>query len=305
MKMIRISLILLFASVGAVFGQTPDIQTVLAKRLALEKRTVLEDGKRVSKTGIALDEICDLSDPVAARVFKEYGAMWVGNGDTFASFKQGITGNSIRFLANCVFEDETQVALYHSNIATKSATIGGVAIELQAGAMDALIAAREEAGNRGIAITPRGGPTAAKRTFDDTLRLWKSRYLPGLDHWVGRGKISRADADASRQMPIRSQVAQVLAWESKGYFFSKDLSKSILYSVAAPGASQHVFMLALDVEQFSNPQVRAILAKHCWFQTVKSDLPHFTYLGVAESELPALGLEAVTVGGQKFWIPKL
>ncbi len=96
-----------------------------------------------------------------------------------------------------------------------------------------------------------------------------------------------------------------MEWESKGLYFSKDLSKSILFSVAAPGASQHIFMLALDVEQFANKNVREILADHGWFQTVLSDLPHFTYLGVKESELPALGLKKVTHGGQIFWIPNI
>jgi hypothetical protein len=104
---------------------------------------------------------------------------------------------------------------------------------------------------------------------------------------------------------IQKQVAQVLDWEKKGYYFSKDFSKSILYSVAAPGASQHIFMLALDVEQFASKPVRDILARHGWFQTVKSDLPHFTYLGVEESRLPALGLKSVMVSGQKFWIPNI
>jgi hypothetical protein len=64
-------------------------------------------------------------------------------------------------------------------------------------------------------------------------------------------------------------------------------------------------MLALDIEQFANKDVRAILARHGWFQTVKSDLPHFTYLGVEELQLPSLGLQAVFVSGQKFWIPKM
>jgi hypothetical protein len=88
-------------------------------------------------------------------------------------------------------------------------------------------------------------------------------------------------------------------------YFSKDFSKSILYSVAAPGASQHIFMLALDVEQYADPQVREILARNGWFQTIQSDLPHFTYLGVAESELAAKGLKSVTVGGQTFWVPNI
>ena len=42
-----------------------------------------------------------------------------------------------------------------------------------------------------------------------------------------------------------------------------------------------------------------------WFQTVKSDMPHFTYLGLAEQDLPARGLRSVLVGKQLFWIPNV
>ncbi|MBK8811194.1 MAG: hypothetical protein IPN69_10755 [Acidobacteria bacterium] len=303
-KVLFSALFVVGLAVGTL-AQSENIETVLAQRLALEKKTVIENGKRISKTGIALSEICDLSDPVSARVFREYGAMWVSKADVFAAFKQGINGNSIRFLANCVFKNESEVSLYHQNIAAKALTVGGTTIELQAAAMDALVAAQKDAARQGLSITPRGGSIAAKRNFEDTVRLWNSRFLPGLAHWTTTGKISRRDADNARSLAIVPQVAQVLEWERKGYFFSKDLSKSILYSVAAPGASQHVFMLALDVEQFGNPKVRSILARHGWFQTVKSDMPHFTYLGVEEAELPGLGLVPVTVGGQKFWIPKI
>jgi hypothetical protein len=38
---------------------------------------------------------------------------------------------------------------------------------------------------------------------------------------------------------------------------------------------------------------------------VKSDLPHFTYLGVTKNELPALGLKIARTGGRVFWIPDL
>jgi hypothetical protein len=118
-----------------------------------------------------------------------------------------------------------------------------------------------------------------------------------------RRRISRQDAEDAKTLPIQEQVAKVLEWEDQGFYFSTGFNKSILYSVAAPGASQHIFMLALDVTQYNNAQVREILAKHGWFQTVKSDLPHFTYLGREESDLPAHGLKAVTSGGYKFWIP--
>ncbi|HMF55798.1 MAG TPA: hypothetical protein VK619_05530, partial [Pyrinomonadaceae bacterium] len=106
-------------------------------------------------------------------------------------------------------------------------------------------------------------------------------------------------------LPLHDQVAQVLRLEERGIFFSRDFRKSILYSVAAPGASQHISMLALDVAEFENARVRRILAAHGWFQTVKSDMPHFTFLGLNESDLPSHGLRSVTVDSQLFWIPNV
>jgi hypothetical protein len=62
-------------------------------------------------------------------------------------------------------------------------------------------------------------------------------------------------------------------------------------------------MLALDVTEFSDPEIREILMKHGWFQTVKSDQPHFTFLGREEHDLSKLGLVKWTMGDQRFWIP--
>ena len=62
-------------------------------------------------------------------------------------------------------------------------------------------------------------------------------------------------------------------------------------------------MLAFDANEFQDERVRRILASHGWFQTVLSDLPHFTFLGLAEDELPARGLKRLEVDGQAFWIP--
>jgi hypothetical protein len=64
-------------------------------------------------------------------------------------------------------------------------------------------------------------------------------------------------------------------------------------------------MLALDIVEFDNPAVRDVLAKHGWFQTVVSDLPHFTYLGANENDLPELGLKKVVSGGRSFWVPDI
>ncbi|HEX9959487.1 MAG TPA: hypothetical protein VGB00_00975, partial [Pyrinomonadaceae bacterium] len=131
------------------------------------------------------------------------------------------------------------------------------------------------------------------------------RVEPGLEHWVKEKKLTLKRANKIRGMSIFDQIIEILELEEKKLFFSTYLDKSILQSVAAPGASQHNLMLALDVAQYDKPKVRRILARHGWFQTVASDKPHFTYMGVAESELPSLGLHSVLIDGQIFWIPQL
>ena len=207
--------------------------------------------------------------------------------------------------AKCIFENELDVTHFQSGINSQTETHRRHADHSAKTGDGSSFERESEARKKGLSITPRGGSTAGSRSFEDTFRIWNSRFYPALNYWIKRGKISREDAEAAKKMPIQQQVAQVLEWEEDGYYFSTGFNKSILYSVAAPGASQHIFMLALDVSQFGNKQVREILADHGWYQTVKSDLPHFTYLGVEESKLPALGLEAVTSGGYTFWIPRV
>jgi hypothetical protein len=205
----------------------------------------------------------------------------------------------------CMFTSESDVAKFQREATYATEVIAGARIELQPAAMKALQEAREEAREQGLSITPRGGAEAARRSYDDTLRLWNSRFLPALTYWKGRGRLTDEQVARLRRASLRELVREVLELEKRGIFFSKDLSKSILYSVAAPGTSQHLSMLAFDVSQFGNARVRRILARHGWFQTVKSDLPHFTYLGHEEKDLPALGLRKVEANGQVFWIPNI
>ena len=106
-------------------------------------------------------------------------------------------------------------------------------------------------------------------------------------------------------MPIPEQIAEIFKLEEQGIYFAKSLDKSIIYSVAPPGTSQHISMLALDVKEHGNAKVREILANHGWFQTVVSDLPHFTYLGAKETDLPNLDLKKVSDGGRVYWIPNI
>lgn len=203
-----------------------------------------------------------------------------------------------------IFPDETSVAEWQKNVPSERAEIGGVVVELQRPALSALLAAREEARRIGLDITPRGADSA-RRSYEDTVRLWRSRVESGLEHWVKRGRLNPSDAERVRGLATKEQVPEILALEARGLHFSTDRKKSILFSVAPPGSSQHLSMLAFDVKEHESHAVRRILAQHGWFQTIRTDLPHFTFLGVPESELPKLGLKRKRFGGRVFWVPDL
>jgi len=237
-----------------------------------------------------LSAICPNDDSVARRVLHDYGAMFVGS-------------ENILPPPLCVFSSEEQVSEFQDAAGVGSATIGDETIELQPAAMDALLKARAQAKTEGLDITPRDGAEAARRSYADTVRLWSSRFLPALDHWTNVGRLTAGEANRLRALPVHKQVPEVLELEKEGIFFSKDLSKSVLYSIAAPGTSQHIAMLAFDANEFLNARVREIMSEHGWFQTVLSDLPHFTFLGLTEEELPRRGLKPVEVNSKQFWIP--
>lgn len=248
--------------------------------------------KALKKRKTSLDTICPPGDSVARRVLEEYGAIFV------ASDK--VTPPPL-----CVFTSEEQVTKFQASAGYQTEFIGYDNIELQSAAMKALLKAIDEAQEEGLDITPRDGAEAARRSYSDSQRLWDTRFLPALDHWLAQQRLTQSDVERLRALPTHNQIAAVLDLEKQGIFFSKDLSKSILYSIAAPGTSQHIAMLAFDANEFDNPRVREILAKHGWFQTVLSDRPHFTYLGLKEKDLPKRGLKKVQAEGQVFWIPNV
>jgi hypothetical protein len=246
--------------------------------------------KALAPRNAEIDTISPSDDAVARRVLHDYGAMFVAD-------------DSVIPPPVCVFTSEDEVTEFQQRAGHRALTIGEATIELQPAAADALSGARAAAQNEGLDITPRDGAEAARRSYADTVRLWNSRFLPALDHWQGLGRLTREQVERLRALPTAEQVSEVLEIEQQGIFFSKDFSKSILYSIAAPGTSQHIVMLAFDANEFLDARVREILAEHGWFQTVLSDLPHFTFLGLKEDDLPARGLKSVEVQGQRFWIP--
>ena len=235
--------------------------------------------------------VCDSDDdPVAGRVLREYGAMF-------------IAAENVLVPSQCVFSDSAATKEFQSRADLTAQKIGGTSITLQDGALQALNSAIKEAASQRLRITPRGGSIAGLRSYEDTVRLWDSRFYKALAHWESKGKIAKEEAAVARKLSPFEQVPLALKWEDQGYWFSTGFNRTILSSVAAPGTSQHLTGLALDVAEFANPKVRAILNKHGWFQTVADDTPHFTYLGRAEEDLPEFGLVSVEKNGYKFWIP--
>ena len=244
------------------------------------------------KFGASLPEKFEFpTNKIGEKLLKEYGAVFVARNGAIPPTK-------------IIFKSETEVSHWQAGVATSKANVGGFQIELQTAAMKSLKRAITEAEKNKLSITPRGADSA-RRSYADTVDLWASRVKPALTYWVKEGKLTAAKADKIKLLSAFEQVDEVLEHEEKGIFFSKDLSKSIIYSVAPPGTSQHLSMLALDVAEFGDAATRLILAKHGWFQTVVSDLPHFTFLGVTEMELPDSGLKKIIDDGRVFWIPDM
>jgi hypothetical protein len=75
----------------------------------------------------------------------------------------------------------------------------------------------------------------------------------------------------------------------------------ILEIVAPPGSSQHLWGLAVDLFATS-PQQRQALNENGWFQTVKNDQPHWTYLGLSVKDLARVGFKKKIIRGITYWL---
>lgn len=259
---------------------TPDINT---------KMTQTSSGKSYLEN--LPSDFSQPADDAGKLLLREYGSVFVSRGGTMPPRK-------------VVFKNQSDVLAYQGTVQKSTESIGGMTVTLQTAALSALKDAIAEAKKAGLTIGPRGADSSI-RDYDHTVKLWTSRVNPGLVKWVGNGRLTQAEANRIKKLTPFEQVPEILKLEQQSIFFSTDQTKSIIYSVAPPGTSQHISMLALDVKEFENSRVRSILANHGWFQTVTSDLPHFTYLGVSESELPGLGLKKVSNTGRDFWVPNI
>lgn len=241
-----------------------------------------------------LDIASTLSTPVEKRLFAEYGAVWV----TQATAPSAI-----------IFADAVEVEAFQASLPISRATIGEYEIELQTVALQALLAARQELEGIGLTLTPRA-QDSARRSYEETVGLWRRNVNRGLEHWQAQGRLDGERAALIQALSPVEQVAVILEMEEQEQiYFGTYFNRSILYSVAAPGASQHLSLLAFDVDEYRQGAVETVLNRYGWFRTVIHDLPHFTYLGRREEELPSLGLHSVVLDygelSLRFWVPDL
>ena len=166
------------------------------------------------------------TDAVGQKLLKEYGALFVA--------RNGATAPN-----TVIFKSEAEVSAFQNGLQKSKEKIGGFDVELQSAAMKGLQDAIAEAKQNSLNITPRGADSA-RRDYNGTVELWASRVNPGLVNYVGKGKLSQSEADRIKALSPFEQVPEIFKLESQGMFFSKDLSKSIIYSVAPPGTSQHL-----------------------------------------------------------------
>ena len=233
-----------------------------------------------------------LSGPVERRLFAEYGSV----------FATAATPPPV-----IIFDDAAKVEVFQSSLARGRAMFGSHEIELQTAALTSLSAAVAEMTDRGGIITARAA-AAGGRTYDDTVRLWTRNVTGGLEHWEGLGRVAPERSRLISGLTPVEQVAVVLDLEeTEGLFFGTFFDRSILYSVAAPGASQHLSLLAFDVAEYQDEAVNEVLARYGWYRTVPDDLPHFSYLGHDKDRLPEIGLRRIErIHGERvygFWTP--
>jgi hypothetical protein len=231
------------------------------------------------------------TDFVAQRIYNEYGAVFSAN------------LSKVLLPADCFFQNDKEVKQFQNRAASLQATVNGIKVELQPAALEAYLSARAEAKKLGLDITPRFADSSG-RSFANTVELWRDQISEGLNYWITKGKLTKKEASKIGSLSIKKQVVEVLKLEEDKIYFGNGFGKSILQSIAVPGGSQHNLLLALDIAQHDNPKIRAILAKYGWFQTVKNDAPHFTFLGLKESQLSAFGLRRSIVGGRAIWSVK-
>ncbi|BAT53935.1 hypothetical protein NOS3756_28980 [Nostoc sp. NIES-3756] len=169
---------------------------------------------------------------------------------------------AVKFPPTVVFNNDQETQAYQSTLAMEKIT-GTNNCYLQQSAAAALNKARSQ---QNIPLKSGYGASDCTRNYATNLRFWRKYANQNTLDKVREGK-----------------------------------ETAILGVVAPPGASQHLWGLAIDL-RVSNAKQRQALYNNGWFQTVENDVPHWTYLGVNVDNLPTLGLRNKVVRGISYWL---
>jgi D-alanyl-D-alanine carboxypeptidase len=173
--------------------------------------------------------------------------------------------NQVNLPSKVIFANEQETKLFQNSF-SKGQVSNGNACFLQKSAADALNAANQKVR---IPLKSGSGGGDCTRTYQTTLRFWRKYANDQTLERVRQGKETR-----------------------------------ILGIVAPPGSSQHLWGLAIDLAVSKQSQ-RLALNENGWFQTVETDTPHWTYVGVPEANLPELGLRKKVIKGVTYWLTPL
>lgn len=237
------------------------------------------------RRGRDITKLCSPEDPVNRVVLEAYGAIYVAD-------------PAVKVPPSCI-ATRSELEAFYLSVNFETANLGGVNVTLQKPALDAFRQVRAEAVGLGLTVTPIG-TRASLRDFDDTVEIWQRNLGNGISTANG---ISATQLRRLHSADARESIAAVLEIEGRGTLLGSGGGTSILHIAAPFGASQHISGLSIDIAEHESDQVRALMSKHGFIQTIRSDFTHFTYLG--QSGTASLGLVAVTVDGRVFFVPKI
>lgn len=173
--------------------------------------------------------------------------------------------SNIKLPPKVIFANDQETKTYQATLAM-GAVNSGRNCYLQKGAADALNNSMKQVK---FSLKSGYGASDCTRNYETNLRFWRKYASNNTLEQVKQGK-----------------------------------ETAILSVVAPPGTSQHLWGLAVDL-RVSTQAHRQALNQNGWFQTVENDVPHWTYLGVAEDSLSQWGFQKKMVRGIVYWLTPL
>lgn len=256
--------------------------------------------------------ICDLKIYVQNKIYFEYGLIFASEGTTPPTTCLFKDSQAIKDFQTALAQDRKIQSGNFLSIKTRDCNplqkncVEYKTIRLQNKALEALTDAVNK--NKNIILRNHDGD-GAERSYQQTVKNWRGRVCDAIPKVknpsnkkllrliaiTGKGRCKTISSLTEISL---EEINLVLELEKEGETFGRG-GKPILNSVAAPGASQHHSLLAVDV-YLEDPSkltkedkdIIKSLNKFGWYRTVKQDAYHFTYLGIRDTaKLETLGIQ--------------